>query len=65
MRAEIAEIEREAMGDGGPQYLAQLSDRGRESAMSAALSDQPMKLKRWRALRMALSELCHSSVVSH
>jgi hypothetical protein len=62
--AEIAKIEREAMGDvaSGLEYLAQCSDIGRDSAMSALLAGQPMKLDRWRALRMAQSELlCHSS----
>ena len=64
VRAEIAEIERQAIGDvpGGLEYLAERSDTGRDIAMSALLAGQPMKLDRWRALRMALSELlCHSS----
>jgi len=60
VRAEIAEIERQALSERGwPEYLAQLSDEGRQSAMSAALSDKPLVLKRWHALRMALSELVY------
>jgi hypothetical protein len=61
VRAEIAEIERQAMPDlsNWPAYLAQCSDIGRDSAMSAALSKDAPMLKRWRAFRMALSELLY------
>jgi len=58
----ISDEMREVVVPGGLEYLAQRSDTGRDIAMSALLAGQPMKLDRWRALRMALSELlCHSS----
>jgi len=64
VRGEIAEIERQAMSDvpGWPQYLTQLSDTGRESAMSAALSDRPLTFKRWRVLRLAARTLGSQSL---
>ena len=59
VRAEIEEIEHQAMSAAGwLEYLAQQrSDEGRDSAMSAALSDDQRRLRRWRALRLALPEL--------
>jgi hypothetical protein len=56
-RAKIAEIKRQVMSDvsGWPEYLAQLSDGGRESAMSAVTDRSKFNL--WRALRITLSEL--------
>jgi hypothetical protein len=55
--AKIAEIERQAMSDlpGWPEYLAQLSDQGRESAMREVTDSPTFNL--WRALRVTLSEL--------
>ena len=56
-RAKIAEIERQAMRDlpGGLEYLAQLSDEGRERTIRA-LTDEPTS-NLWHRLRITLSEL--------
>ncbi len=56
MRAQITKIEAEAMNDqpGWREYLARLSEEGRESALKAVLDRQTFE--RWRVLKMALAE---------
>ena len=51
-RAKIAEIEHQATRDlpNGEAYLAQCSEEGRESVMSALVDEPTLRL--WRALKI-------------
>ena len=57
VRAEMAAIERQAMNDqyGWREYLAQLSDGGRERAMRTLLDR--CTFERWYALKTVLLDL--------